>query len=67
MTPYPVGHYSKKGNLLRIDFSFADNLSMLGTAVREWVGLIAYRVTGRTDQFLPGDGNHCGITQNEAA
>jgi len=67
VTPYPVDHYSKKGNLLRIDFSFADNLSLLGIAIREWVGLIAYRVTGRTDQFLPGDSNHCGITENDAA
>jgi hypothetical protein len=52
---------------LRIDFNFAGNLSLLGTAVKEWIGLIAYRVTGRTDQFLPGDGNQCGITENESA
>ena len=67
VTPYPVDHYSKKGNLLRINFNFAENLSTLGTAVREWVGLITYRVTGRTDQFLPGGSNHCGINENEAA
>lgn len=56
---YPVDHYSRKGNLLRLNFDFAGNLSKLRTAVREWVGLIAYRVTGRTDRFLAGDQNQC--------
>ena len=60
VTPYPVDHYSKKGNLLRLEFAFANNLGVLASAVREWIGLIAYRVTGRTSQFLPGDGNYCG-------
>ena len=58
--PYPVDHYSKKGDLYRVDFNFAGNLNILGTAIREWVGLSAYRVTGRTSQFLPGARNHCG-------
>jgi hypothetical protein len=56
---YPVDHYSQKGNLLRIDFSFGDNLSELRTAVREWVGLTASRISGRTDRFLPGERNNC--------
>ena len=60
--PYPVDHYSERGNLLRVLFDFANNLSTLRTAVREWTGLAAYRITGRTSQFLPSDSNHCGIT-----
>lgn len=59
--PYPVDHYSRKGNLLRINFQFAENLTVLRTAMREWTGLIAYRITGRSDQFLPGDQSNCGI------
>jgi len=59
VTPYPVDHYSRKGNLLRVNFDFARNLSVLGIATREWVGLIAYRISGRTSQLLPGDGNAC--------
>ncbi len=59
---YPVDHYSQKGNLLRIDFSFGGNLSILGTAIREWVGLLAYRVSGRTDRFLSGERNNCATT-----
>jgi uncharacterized SAM-binding protein YcdF (DUF218 family) len=61
--PYPVDHYSKKDDLYRVDFNFGGNLSTLGTAIREWVGLTAYRVTGRTSQFFPSASNHCG---NEA-
>lgn len=59
--PYPVDHYSLKGNLLRINFQFAENLGVLRTAMREWTGLLAYRITGRSAQFLPGDQSHCGI------
>lgn len=59
---YPVDHYSQKGHLLRINFSFGENLSVLGTAVREWVGLTAYRLSGRTDRFLPGERNNCAVT-----
>ncbi|NKB33618.1 MAG: YdcF family protein [Pseudomonadales bacterium] len=59
--PYPVDHYSKKGDLLRVEFSFGGNLGTLGTAIREWVGLVAYRVTGRTSQFLPGQDYNCSV------
>lgn len=59
---YPVDHYSQKGHLLRINFSFGENLSVLGTAVREWVGLTASRLSGRTDRFLPGERNNCAVT-----
>lgn len=59
--PYPVDHYSRKGNLYRVEFDFAGNLGTLGTAIREWVGLAAYRFTGRTAQFLPGQNNYCGV------
>jgi uncharacterized SAM-binding protein YcdF (DUF218 family) len=32
----------------------AEGLSRTDTAVREWMGLLAYRLTGKTDQLLPG-------------
>lgn len=63
--PYPVDHYSQKGNLLRLDFSFSENLSVLKIAVREWVGLLAYRISGRTDRLLPGIDNTCTATDVE--
>jgi len=63
--PYPVDHYSQKGNLLRLNFSFSSNLSVLRIAVREWVGLVAYRISGRTDRLLPGRENYCAATNAE--
>lgn len=53
VTPYPVDHRSQSGNLLRVQFDFSGNLSLLSVAVREWIGLIAYRLTGQTSQLLP--------------
>jgi len=39
-------------------FSFADigvdGLSRMDVAVREWIGLVAYRLTGKIDELLPG-------------
>jgi uncharacterized SAM-binding protein YcdF (DUF218 family) len=34
--------------------SLADGLKRTDTAVREWFGLAAYRLTGRTDELFPG-------------
>ena len=31
----------------------ADSLGNLAIAIREWIGLVAYRLTGRIDQILP--------------
>jgi uncharacterized SAM-binding protein YcdF (DUF218 family) len=39
---------------LRIFDAPSDGLKRLDTAVREWVGLVAYRLTGRTDALFPG-------------
>lgn len=52
ITPYPVDHRSGNfGN--RIGWDFAANLEALNLGVREWIGLLAYRLTGRTNQILP--------------
>lgn len=32
----------------------ADSLRNLSLALREWIGLVAYRLTGRIDELLPG-------------
>lgn len=34
--------------------NFSDSLQNVTIAIREWIGLIAYRLTGRTDELLPG-------------
>lgn len=53
--PYPVGwrvggrdHLSAFSNLA------VDGLERTDLAVREWMGLIAYRLTGKIDHLLPG-------------
>lgn len=60
ITPYPVDHRSKTGELLRLNFNFAENLSLLTSASREWLGLVAYRLLGHSNQLLPGSKSFCG-------
>jgi hypothetical protein len=31
-----------------------EGLARTDLAIREWMGLIAYRLTGKIDEFLPG-------------
>jgi hypothetical protein len=31
-------------------------LDRTDVAMREWIGLVAYRLTGKIDDFLPGPG-----------
>lgn len=59
VTPYPVDHRSQRFSLLRLNFDFARNLTLLKIAMREWVGLVAYRVMGHTEQFLPEASGPC--------
>ncbi|MDA0689001.1 MAG: YdcF family protein [Proteobacteria bacterium] len=56
---YPVDHHSQPARLWRLKFRFAENLVLLRTAMREWAGLIAYRVSGRSDRLLASDSNQC--------
>jgi len=55
VTPYPVDYLSY-GNAR--DFapspSVLDHLTMLNFALHEWIGLVAYRLTGKTDAWFPG-------------
>jgi uncharacterized SAM-binding protein YcdF (DUF218 family) len=54
--PYPVDW--RVGNDAAGMLSFAnvavDGLGRTDVAVREWMGLLAYRVAGRTSEFFPG-------------
>lgn len=52
ITPFPVDY--RTGNLRsRIGWKFAANLEDLNVGVREWIGLVAYRLTGRTNALFP--------------
>nr|CAD6428815.1 YdcF family protein [Rhizobium sp. Q54] len=53
-TPWPVDY--RTSGILRLGFDFTQptsNAQITSTAVREWVGLFGYYVTGRIDSILP--------------
>jgi uncharacterized SAM-binding protein YcdF (DUF218 family) len=54
--PYPIDHQTNKDNLFRIDFDLSANLIVLKTSIKEWLGLFAYYLSGKTTAFLP---NQC--------
>ncbi|MDX1491495.1 MAG: YdcF family protein [Pseudohongiellaceae bacterium] len=56
---WPVDHRSSKDDLFRMEFKLSQHMSTLDTALREWVGLIAYRLSGKTNQLLPGTASQC--------
>jgi uncharacterized SAM-binding protein YcdF (DUF218 family) len=51
--PYPVD-WRADPDLLAFENFASDGLSRTDLAAREWLGLIAYRVRGRTSELLPG-------------
>jgi len=51
--PWPVDHSSQPGRLGRIQWNPVRHLRNLKIASKEWVGLLAYYVTGKTDVVFP--------------
>lgn len=51
---YPVDYRSQRAGQRQLDFALFDHLQTLEPAIREWLGLTAYYLTGKTRQFLPG-------------
>jgi uncharacterized SAM-binding protein YcdF (DUF218 family) len=52
---YPVDwRLGRSSDLFTFSNVAGDGLSRIDPAVREWMGLIVYRLTGKTDAFLPG-------------
>lgn len=54
VTPYPVDYRTSPQRLWRFEPSVASGLDRVDLAVREWAGLLAYRLTGRSSALLPG-------------
>lgn len=50
LLPYPTDHSSIEAG--RSNFNIFGNLDEIAKGVREWIGLMAYRVTGRSDSLL---------------
>jgi uncharacterized SAM-binding protein YcdF (DUF218 family) len=55
---YPVDYHT--AGKLRLDwyFDFGVGIAVLNGAAYEWLGLIAYRILGRTSALLPGPEGH---------
>jgi uncharacterized SAM-binding protein YcdF (DUF218 family) len=47
MQPFAVDYRAQKGNLLRVDWGFSKHLGNLNQAFKEWLGLAAYKLTGK--------------------
>lgn len=50
---YPVDHWTLPDNLLRIEWNFTAHFYDFNIALQEWVGLLVYRLTGKTTGLLP--------------
>jgi uncharacterized SAM-binding protein YcdF (DUF218 family) len=52
---YPVDwRMGGRGDLFSFTNSAADGLGRTEVAMREWIGLVTYRLMGRTGELLPG-------------
>lgn len=51
--PYPVDFRSRRADSREPTASIAIGLQALDLAAHEWIGLISYRLLGRTDELLP--------------
>jgi uncharacterized SAM-binding protein YcdF (DUF218 family) len=55
--PYPVDwRVGGRADFLSFTNYAGDGLGRTDTALREWLGLIAYRLTGKTSELFPGPG-----------
>jgi len=53
VVPYPVDYRSQRAEMRQMDFALYDQLDKLEPAWREWVGLTAYFMTGKTSRWFP--------------
>ncbi len=51
--PYPVDYYSKPAGLNSWRADLGRNLYELSIGVREWIGLVVYYLTDKTDELFP--------------
>ncbi|MGR9046851.1 MAG: YdcF family protein [Gammaproteobacteria bacterium] len=62
--PYPVDHWTIPDRIFSADLSFAVELEKLTLAVREWVGLAAYYMTGKTGEIVPGSCRNSAVQKS---
>jgi hypothetical protein len=53
--PYPVDwRVGGRADLLSLRNFSIDGLASVDVGMREWMGLVAYRITGKTSELFPG-------------
>jgi uncharacterized SAM-binding protein YcdF (DUF218 family) len=52
--PYPADYVTPRKSVWSFRFDFAGGLGALDAAAYEWIGLVYYRLIGRTDALFPG-------------
>jgi uncharacterized SAM-binding protein YcdF (DUF218 family) len=64
--PYPVDwRVGGRTDVLKFSVRAVEGLERTDTAVREWMGLLAYWATGRIDQLLPGPRPEAAVATGE--
>jgi len=53
--PYPVDHHTLPSKLYNPGFSLLGNAGSLVSATHEWMGLLAYYLSGKTTALFPGE------------
>lgn len=53
VTAYPVDYALRPDSLWSVRFSLSTGIGRLNAGLHEWIGLIAYRLTERTNEFFP--------------
>lgn len=53
ITPYPVDFRSNQGEMRYANFNFFENAETLEKGVKEWLGLLAYYLSGKSDTLYP--------------
>ena len=56
VVPYPVDYRTSPARLWRPEPSIASGLDRSDMAIREWLGLLSYRLAGRSDALFPAPG-----------
>jgi len=54
--PYPVDYYLKGNTPDILNFNPGGALGRFSTALHEWIGLLVYRLTDRSNEIFPGEG-----------
>jgi uncharacterized SAM-binding protein YcdF (DUF218 family) len=60
--PQPANYQVVLGGVDAGTFQIADNLTLLDTALHEWVGLVFYRLVGRTRELFPAPFDPAGAS-----